>query len=366
MAPVAVSRYEPARHGRRRFQGIPGIEAYGKGKLAATWYGGGQDEGPDNFLMLCTSADGGDTWSDVLSVVDPPGTVRAFDPGLWRSPEGSLYWFWSQSRGLYDGRAGVWLARGGEAADPGDPGSWEPPVRIANGVMMNKPTVLSQGGPWLFPTAVWNRKTVPESGIPAFLDEVAGERFPNLLSTGDGCRTFALRTGPDVGERSFDEHMTVERSDGSLVLFVRTFYGIAARISDDQGVTWRRYVEGLFHHDVFRAGPSTRFHIRKLPSGRWLLVYHEHPRKRCRLTAYLSDDEGRTWSDGLLLDERTKVSYPDAALSDGGYIQVVYDRERHADQEILSARITERDILEGAVKDSCSRLRIPVNRGDLS
>jgi hypothetical protein len=32
---------------------------------------------------------------------------------------------------------------------------------------------------------------------------------------------------------------------------------------------------------------------------------------RSHLTAYLSDDDGRSWHGGLLLDERNGVSYPD-------------------------------------------------------
>ena len=81
----------------RRFQGIPGIARVPVGRLWATWYGGGDDEGPENYVMLATSADDGRTWSPIQHVIDPPGLVRTFDPGLWIDPQGRLWWFYMQS-----------------------------------------------------------------------------------------------------------------------------------------------------------------------------------------------------------------------------------------------------------------------------
>ena len=58
------------------------------GRLWATWYAGetpGEDQ--NNYVVLTTSGDGGETWQEVL-VVDPdgPGPVRAFDPEIWMVP----------------------------------------------------------------------------------------------------------------------------------------------------------------------------------------------------------------------------------------------------------------------------------------
>lgn len=59
----------------RPFQGIPGIARTPGGRLWATWYGGGDDEGPENYVMLASSADDGRTWSQVSVVADPAGLV---------------------------------------------------------------------------------------------------------------------------------------------------------------------------------------------------------------------------------------------------------------------------------------------------
>ena len=47
----------------REFQGIPGIERAANGRLWATWYGGGHRECKDNYVVLVTSSDNGQTWS---------------------------------------------------------------------------------------------------------------------------------------------------------------------------------------------------------------------------------------------------------------------------------------------------------------
>ena len=77
-------------------------------------------------------------------------------------------------------------------------------------------------------------------------------------------------------------------------------------------------------------------------------ISNNHPEERRNLTAFLSDDDCRTWKYSLLLDEREPVSYPDAAMSSDGTIRILYDRGRTTDKEILYARISEDDIRRGA------------------
>ena len=83
---------------------------------------------------------------------------------------------------------------------------------------------------------------------------------------------------------------------------------------------------------------------------------------RSHLTALLSEDDGKTWPYSLLLDERNEVSYPDAAACSDGMIYICYDWERVKEREILMARISEEDILQGKLTDGRSRLRILANK----
>lgn len=336
----------------RLFQGIPTIERTPAGRLWASFYGGGENEGPDNYVLLVTSEDDGHTWSSPGWVIDPPGKVRAYDPCLWTDPLGRLWLFWSQSFGdtNYDGRCGVWasICDNPSEANP----VWSYPRRICHGIMMNKPTVLSNGA-WLLPTAVWECKTSDLNHLP-------DERFSNVVVSTDQGESFHKLSYADVPNRHFDEHMIVERKDGSLWMLVRTYYGIGESASFDGGRTWSP------GKPTRLGGPSSRFFIRRLHSGRLLMINHYGYKGRSHLTAQLSEDEGHTWTEGLLLDERSNISYPDGAESPDGCIYIIYDRERHEAKEILMAVFTEEDILAKQCVSQHARLKVIVNKAGSS
>ena len=104
-----------------------------------------------------------------------------------------------------------------------------------------------------------------------------------------------------------------------------------------------------------------------------MLVNHVNFTGRNNLTVQLSEDDGKTWSEGLLLDERNQVSYPDAKEAEDGFIYITYDRERgcakksleeaQADaREILMAKVTEEDILAGKPVNEGSKLKQVINK----
>ena len=88
----------------------------------------------------------------------------------------------------------------------------------------------------------------------------------------------------------------------------------------------------------------------------------EAPGKRSHLTAFLSDDDGRTWSSGLLLDGRDAVTYPDGFEDTDKTIVITYDRNRSGEREILMARFTEEDVLRGTVTSPRGVLAHLVNK----
>ncbi|NOU82914.1 exo-alpha-sialidase [Paenibacillus sp. LMG 31459] len=339
----------------RQWQGIPGIERTPGGRLWAALYSGGDTEGPDNYVVLITSGDDGDTWSHPVLAVDPPGPVRAFDPCLWLDPAGRLWLFWAQSYEFYDGRAGVWAMFSGNA-DEAAP-EWSQPRRIADGVMMNKPTVLSSGE-WLLPYAVWGFRD-KETGeqISSAHNHFPAEMYANVLCSTDQGKTFQRIGYVDMPERSYDEHMLTELKNGDLWMLVRTYGGIGESFSTDKGITWSKP-----QADVLE-GPCSRFFIRRLNSGNLLLVNHHNFEGRNNLSAMLSRDDGETWEGFLLLDERENVSYPDGVQAEDGRIYIIYDRERYKDKEILLAVFEEADVLAGRVITDRARLKVLVQEG---
>jgi len=123
---------------------------------------------------------------------------REFDPCLWSDPTGTLWLFWSQCNDgkHFDGRAGVWETHTAnpDAENP----AWSAPRRIANGIMMNKPTVLSSGR-WLLPTTVW-------SGVGReWHRELDPERFSNVLAGDD--QVVAYRRDAEI---AFELHCVVD------------------------------------------------------------------------------------------------------------------------------------------------------------
>ncbi|MBR4170757.1 MAG: exo-alpha-sialidase, partial [Kiritimatiellae bacterium] len=86
-------------HATRRHEGIPSMARDpSTGRLWAVWYGGVTPcEDSNNYLMIATSENDGDTWKEVL-VYDPDGSgpVRAFDPEMWVSPDGKLQITWTE------------------------------------------------------------------------------------------------------------------------------------------------------------------------------------------------------------------------------------------------------------------------------
>ena len=330
----------------RRFQGIPSLAISPEGRLWATWYAGKTpDEDQNNYVVIASSGDSGKTWMENL-IIDPDdeGPVRAFDPELWVDPEGRLWSFWAQTIGHNGTIADVW-ARINEDPD-GDDSNWSQPRRITNGIMMCKPTVLSSGE-WILPASTW-RDTDNSARV--------------VISTDKG-QTFSLRGGCDVPEevRNYDEHMIVERKDNSLWMLVRTKYGIGESFSMDRGETWSTLDPSSIQH------PSARFFIRRLCSGNLLLVKHGPIGKRTgrsHLTAYVSENDGRTWSGGLLLDERSGVSYPDGQQSQDGTIHIIYDYSRTGAREILMATFSEEDAVTGNTSSSTVSLRMVVSKYD--
>ena len=323
----------------RAFQGIPSMAIAPNGRLWANWYAGvtpGEDQ--NNYVVLSTSGDDGKTWREVL-VVDPDGSapVRTFDPEVWVAPTGRMFVFWAQSQGHEGSVAGVWCIHT-DNPDNEQP-QWSQPRRLTDGIMMCKPVVLSTGE-WVLPASTW-RETDNSAKM--------------IVSTNLG-RSWTLRGACNVPKnvRAFDEHIITERNDGSLWLLARTKYGIGESVSTDRGKTWPELTPTNIAH------PSARFFVSRLKSGNLLLVKHGRINERTgrsHLTAYLSKDDGKTWTGGLMLDERTGVSYPDGQQTDDGLIRIIYDYDRLDERHILMATFREADIAAGKIVSDDANLR---------
>jgi predicted neuraminidase len=336
-----------------------GIERTPGGRLWACWVAGG--DSPKAFFVLATSDDDGESWSSPRLVVDShskdlPAERSILVGNLWTDPLGRLWLIFDQSMDMFDGRAGVWAAvcKNPDAETP----TWSEPRRIWHGVTLNKPTVLSTGE-WMLPISLDQREGFRQfKGCFKELDSLRGANV--FVSTDQGA-TWERRGCVRFPNPDWHEHMIVERKDGTLWMLARTVKGITQTTSSDGGRTWSEPNEppGIRQ-------PNARFHVRRLASGRILLIKHgdaiDSHQGRVMLSAWLSDDEGKSWQGGLVLDERKGISYPDGFQGPDGILYISYDRNRATDGEILLARFTEEDILTRKLVGNRSKLKMLICR----
>lgn len=337
----------------RLWQGIPGIAVTEKGKQFVTFYSGGTRESIGNYVVLITGTDQ-TPFGEPIAAAVPDKNHRCYDPTVWIDPLGRLWLIWAC---FPDERVCAVICE-----HPDDENLvFGEEFTIGKDVMMNNPIVLSTGE-WLFPIAVWQKNV---SVLPR-TDVKESECGSAAYVSADQGKTFERRGAAIIPESSFDEHQFLELRDNSIAVFTRTFYGIGTARSYDGGYTWTK------GHPGGIPGPSSRFYIGRMPSGKVLMVNHYNFTGRNNLTALISEDDGKTWSHKLLLDERSEVSYPSVSFS-GDAIYIAYDFNRGSfkktlaealacEREILTAKITEADIMSGRLVTKGSYLKRVVSK----
>lgn len=337
----------------RNFAGIPSVAVSPKGgRLWRTWYGGptkGEDR--NNYAILATSADGGRTWKEVLCRdPDGDGPWRAFDPEVWIAPNGKLWWTWAE-RETASGESGfaghsylagstrLMCAELDAEREPSAP--YPTPRKLAPGVMMCKPLV-TRDGRWLLPVSNWG-------------DDVGAR----VYGSEDKGRTFDYLGGVHLpsANREFDEHNLVELKDGTLRIYLRVLKGGGRGAwqsdSKDGGRTWSAPHPCPFAHT------NARLFVRRLASGALLLVKNgtldydfggKDYEGRTDLYAYVSDDDGATWTGGLRLHEGP-CSYPDGDQAADGTVFVTFDNDRCGKQELFIRTFAEADVRRGGAME---------------
>jgi predicted neuraminidase len=346
LLPLLASPAEPV----RTWQGIPGVERTPGGRIFVAWYSGGTREpSPENLVLLAYSDDRGATFTQPVVLAGPRGSARAFDPTLWRDPAGHLWYIFNRGdrdagkHGVYaricdkpDARVPIW-------GDEFRVGFDQAPVAFR----MNKPIVLSTGE-WVLP--------VTHAAEPSFEWFAGPKQLQGVAISQDKGRTWNLYGSLKAPNWAL-ENMVVELRDHRLWMLIRTGSGFLwESFSTDRGKTWSEPAQTTI------ANPGSRFFIQRLSSGSLLLVNHYRFQRRSHLTAQISIDEGKTWNDGLLLDERPDVSYPDGVQTKDGSITIAYDRDRKGAGEILLATFQEKDVRAGRNVSGKVQLRRQVSR----
>jgi hypothetical protein len=116
----------------------------------------------------------------------------------------------------------------------------------------------------------------------------------------------------------------VRRRDGTIVAWMRDNGPPPQRAivasSRDEGVTWTQGEDS----DV--PNPGSSLEVIALRNGTWLMVLNDTENGRARLSAWLSEDEGRTWPRRRAIEDTPggSYSYPSVIQTADGLIHVSY------------------------------------------
>lgn len=322
----------------RFWQGCPTIMRTPKGRMFAGWYSGGMGEPHrDNYNLLIRSEDDGMTWSEPELIISSAckDDFITIDIQLWLDPMGRMWLFFAK----------IDCTAGSKATDPDhwmtwaiicdDPDAdilkWSEPKFIITGFLRTQPTVLSNGD--------WVMCTYDRSS----------DYYCYARSKDQG-RTWVQQQAGKRLTNTFDENMILESNDKTMLMFARDMKPLLTQCTsnDLEGSSWTET-----EYTNILSG-SSRFFLRRLKSGKVLLIHNDSNRMRTNLTAELSEDDGKTWSHRILLDTYPNISYPDAVETDDGRIFIIYDCGRMTFKEIRMAQITEADIIAGDIVDFAS------------
>lgn len=312
------------------------------GRLWTAWIGG--EDGPIAYLLASYSDDQGKNWREPVFVIDPAayGLPMGTRVGcFWCDPLGRLWLFFKQSCSHFDGSCSNWYIR----CDDPDAKTpvWSEPTYVSFGASITKP-VVRNNGEWLLPVSLWERWHIGQPFEYCY-HELDAVRGANVFVSDDEGAHWRYCGGHIFADSCFNEHSVVELTDGRLWMLSRCHKEIAQSFSSNGGRAWGPQSTAFPH-------ANAKCVARRLQSGRILLIKHGkdfvNRTGRWDLTAFLSEDDGKSWQGGLLLDERrdgTGVSYPDIAQAPDGTLYVHYDHGRTTHAEILFARFRDDDVL---------------------
>ncbi len=354
---------------RRAWQGAPSIARTKGGRLFVAFMSGGiYEPDPRNCVYLVVSEDDGETWSaPILRLDSKPGQrLRNYEGEVFTDPGGRLWFLWAcvpYEEGLamptYDQKMDMENDSEYHRLENQvrtfvsiceDPDAEElvfgEPRELFKAVVRNRPLFLSDR--WIF---------------PAYL---AGARpYFELFVTEDEGKTFrpVRIPGRDM-TRAYDEPALWQTPGGVIVCAVRTRQNLFYRaLSYDRGETWSE-------PSPMTEAASQRPCALTLRSGEVIFIQSIKPGARNGLQILLSGD-GIDFEKTLVLDDRERVSYPEALEDSDGTVYVVYDRERNnkvrkslvtglseAAKEILFARIPGDVLRTGEVNEQTVRARV--------
>jgi len=332
-APPAIEQVAVWRAGDNGYHSyrIPALLATRKGTLLAFCEArkNSRSDTGDIDLVLKRSEDQGKTWSAQTLIADHgPDTIGNPCPVQDRTT-GTIWLPLTGNPGDLaereiekDSRRGtrtVWMTYSND-----DGRTWAKAYEITS-------TAKDQGWGW-YATGPGNAIQL-RSGrmvVPCDHRRFAGQaRHSHILYSDDHGKSWKLggSAQPDTNECA-----VVELNDGSLLLNMRSYAGRNRRAiarSTDRGETWTP-----LGHDEALIEPVCQASFIRFDRKR-LLFSNPASTRRERMTVRVSRDEGRTWSEGLVL-HAGPAAYSSLAVLKSGWAGCLYERGETSAYETIS------------------------------
>lgn len=293
--------------------------------------GGATEPHLSNYIVMCRSADRGETWSEPWTVLRYHYKACLFSEVVVDSGRITMY---AQTHGgMFDHWRVVTLF-----SDDGGT-TWSRPEPFAplphRAFVRNR--YVSSWGHWYLPFQAY----VDSSGwFASPMEDDGGHkaRIGVLISTDEGR---SWETSESVGPLAgWAENNVVELSDGTLTMLARSdgTGRLFETRSHDRGQTWS---------DPAPTGipnPGSKFRLHRLSDSRIVLVHNpsertEHPNSKVQayvnrnpLSLWVSDDDMRTWGYRRdLTDFPGMLAYPDGFVTDDeSELHLVFDYNRQS------------------------------------
>ena len=313
---------------------IPGLVQTKKGTLIGCF-----DARYDNEVDLCRdidvaavrSTDGGQTWTmPAVNMDSGPGMANGCgDPCILQDKKGRI---WMQALACHFAPGARAINASGTGTDAARTGQWEMVYSDDDGKSWSQiKNVTSQvkKDEWNLILAGPGNGICTSKGVIVFPAQIWQHNAkPNCRSTicysKDGGKTWKM--GEGVPEKT-SECQVVELADGSLMLNCRNEAYTGKRvvyITKDLGESWEAHeTNRTTLNDPTCQASLVAVETKKY--GRLLLFSNPWIHGRSNMSIRASQDEGVTWSQGVLYDARNCMGYSCVALTDPDHVGIIYE-----------------------------------------
>jgi sialidase-1 len=289
-------------------------------------------------LVMKRSVDGGKTWSE-LQVLFHEGNRSVNQPAPIYDRQTGVVWllFCKDNQQVFvthsDDRGVNWSAPREITATTKDAGWKYVASGPGHGVQLSSGRLL---------VAAWGDASPGPVSWPPAWGEI---EFTFAMFSDDHGATW--QRGRPMYENLTEEAMVVETADRRVYMALRSLHGKKRRAhawSDDGGSSWSRieFDEGL-------PDPPAHASIIRLDDRRMLLVNPASDQRRERLTARVSEDNGKTWPIAQLIYEGS-AAYSDLAVARDGAVICLFEADNYS--KMILARIDVQGLTHEAGKQN--------------